>query len=241
MLIDEILVGNCRIIYNQTSCPQINYAVPFNPTLSNISAQGDFTSWYNGQFDSNYQFFNYSLQQVACDTSPDSQYSLAVTCEDCRNAYTDWLCAVLNPRCHDFSSPLPYLQPRAIGYPFPAGTQGSLGSDPIFSSPSRDRVAFNSSRNPAIDSSIQPGPYKELLPCGDLCHSLVRSCPAIMGFACPYNPQGYNFSYGYPLMDGLNPECNDPRAVFGVSSGRIIRPAFVMLLMGLFILSIAIG
>ncbi|KAG9818558.1 hypothetical protein KCU77_g17340, partial [Aureobasidium melanogenum] len=39
--------------------------------------------------------------------------------------------------------------------------------------------ATNSSRNPTIIvDTIAPGPYKEVLPCQDLCYSLVRSCPA---------------------------------------------------------------
>jgi calcium channel MID1 len=56
-----------------------------------------------------------------------------------------------------------------------------------------------SSRNPRIDDIIQPGPYKELLPCDDLCYNIVRSCPAAMGFACP-RPGHIAFNYSYGLM-----------------------------------------
>jgi len=55
---------------------------------------------------------------------------------------------------------------------------------------------FNSSRNPAIDSGIAPGPYRELLPCTDLCYELVRSCPAAMSFSCPMQAKLFNRSYG---------------------------------------------
>ncbi len=55
---------------------------------------------------------------------------------------------------------------------------------------------MNSSRNPLIDTNIKPGPYKEVLPCQDLCYTLVQSCPAALGFACPLQGRGLNWSYG---------------------------------------------
>ena len=83
-----------------------------------------------------------------------------------------------------------YLQPRA--------------EDVLFSLDNRKKLAFNSSRNPMIDTFIKPGPYKELLPCEDMCYNLTRSCPAALGFACPLEGHGLNYSYGKP------PRCNSP-------------------------------
>jgi len=65
-----------------------------------------------------------------------------------------------------------------------------------------------------IDQSIKPGPYKELLPCDDLCFDLVRSCPAKLGFACPNSP-AKELSYGTRNPDSL--KCNFPGAVVDLS------------------------
>lgn len=56
-----------------------------------------------------------------------------------------------------------------------------------------------------IDTAIKPGPYKELLPCSDICYNLVRSCPAALQFACPLEGHGLNYSYGSPHSG-----CNSP-------------------------------
>ena len=56
--------------------------------------------------------------------------------------------------------------------------------------------ATNQSRNTDIDASIAPGPYKEVKPCEDLCYSLMQSCPAALGFVCPYPGRGLEASYG---------------------------------------------
>ena len=57
-----------------------------------------------------------------------------------------------------------------------------------------------------IDRDIQPGPYREVLPCVDLCYSLVQSCPASLQFVCPLQNHGLNYTYG-------TQQGNDPTAV----------------------------
>jgi calcium channel MID1 len=72
---------------------------------------------------------------------------------------------------------------------------------------------MNSSRNKLIDDLIHPGPWKEILPCKDLCHDLVQSCPASMGFVCPLEGEGLE-SYGYGSFGSnrkdKNITCNYP-------------------------------
>lgn len=63
-----------------------------------------------------------------------------------------------------------------------------------------------------IDEEIQPGPYKEMLPCEDLCFDLVRSCPAQLSFACP-DPPARDLSYGKRDPDGDVLTCSFPGAV----------------------------
>lgn len=166
------------------------------------------------------------MDQIACDTTPDAQYSLAVTCEDCKNAYRQWLCAVTIPRCREISSQLPYLVPRAVSYNFTNGTvPSSVSPDPIFNASNQEVLAYAQSRNPWIDQVINPGPYKELLPCGDMCHSLVQTCPAALGFACPTAGKGFNYSYGLAQMDSELPMCNIPGQIWGFSAGSFLQPS----------------
>jgi calcium channel MID1 len=122
-------------------------------------------------------------------------FSLAVTCEDCANAYKQWLCSVTIPRCADYSATASYLAVRNAGQDFINGS--SLPSD----SPYRKSVASNSSRNSIIDDQIKPGPYKEILPCQDICHTLVKDCPSALGFSCPEG-KWLNASYGYRNSHG---------------------------------------
>jgi calcium channel MID1 len=82
-------------------------------------------------------------------------------------------------------------------------------------------MATNSSRNPLIDQTIEPGPYKEVLPCEDLCYDLVQSCPAILGFGCPIRGKGLELSYGKRSNDSGIITCSYLGAAYYLSgSGR---------------------
>ena len=208
----DLLESSCTLLYGLEFCSKVAYAVPYNPeTADSFSA---LQSIYDENAKNVYTNFSKSLAQIACDTTASAQYSLAVGCQDCETAYKDWLCAVTIPRCDDFrKAPLPgqYLQPRA--------------------DPSGERNVSKHSRNVLIDQRIQPGPYKELLPCQDLCYGLVRSCPATLGFSCPLEGHGLNVTYGKLNPNKPNDEtkslaCNfpgrDPRSLGALSSSRTI-------------------
>ena len=155
-----------------------------------------------------YDNFNKSLAQIACEAPSNQRYSLARSCDDCAAAYKDWLCYVTIPRCEDFSNPAAYLQPRAMSQPFP---NGDTLDQAILSTEAANTWASNSSRNRRIDEEIQPGPYKEVLPCDDLCYNIVQSCPSALGFSCPLPGQvGFSASYGQRPQGGSTPTCNFP-------------------------------
>lgn len=157
------------------------------------------------------QNFNRSLAQVACETASTAQYSLARNCHNCTTDYKAWLCTVLIPRCEDWTATDPWLHPRNINTPFPNGSlPDSGGMDLKFNDTIRGKFAYNQSRNNEIDTVIKPGPYKELLPCEDLCFEIVKSCPAQMGFSCP-SPPMRELSYG--KKDPHKLTCNFPGAV----------------------------
>lgn len=181
-------------------------------------------NYYDHNAESLYQNFSVSLQQVACNTTVSAQYSLARNCTDCSRDYKNWLCAVTIPRCDDIYSITPELMPRGLGQATLNGTQIDLA--PLNIQQNDTQLPwFKESRLPQIDIDIRPGPYKELLPCMDLCYDIVRSCPAVMGFACPRQVPLWNKSYA--IFDSNLPgSCNyvgrDPPVAFGMSPGNIV-------------------
>lgn len=204
--------------------------MPSNP---NISMAG-LTKIYDTHAASLYQNFTYSLQQIQCNASAESMYSLAVNCSSCEHAYKQWLCAVTIPRCADFSSNASYLQPRNAAQNFLNGSSINPAS-PLLKLP-----ASNHSRNPIIDSKIRPGPYKEILTCRDVCHSLVKNCPSALGFACPQGSQ-LHWSYGVRDGNGLI-TCNYLGAAYYLSAA--VRPRIGMgflYVLGVFWLGVFFG
>ena len=111
------------------------------------------------------------------------------------------------PRCEDIASSNRFALIRNAGHTFPDGTQ--LPEDvrnPLVAKP-----YSNASRNPFIDSVVQPGPYKEILPCEDICYEVVQSCPAKIGFKCPQpNLVSFDYSYGRRDKNGSTVACNYP-------------------------------
>lgn len=151
-----------------------------------------------------------------------------MSCNDCADAYKQWLCAVTIPRCADFSSNSVFLQVRNAGQQFINGSSLSP------TDPRRRDPAQNKSRNSMIDDQIRPGPYKEILPCQDICYSLVKRCPAALGFSCP---QGARLSSAYGQR-GSSSEitCSYPGAAYDLNAGRARREplGWLLLAMGSF-------
>jgi calcium channel MID1 len=209
------------VIFNLSFCDSVAYAVPANPTNFTVA---NLTNFYDTGAQAAYVNFYLNLQQIPCEIDSTGQYSLARNCDDCKNAYKIWLCSVMIPRCMDFSSTAPYLQERNLVRPFPNLTT----LDPATISQAQNILYLNSSRNLAIDATVQPGPYKELLPCDDLCYGIVQSCPAAMGFACPLPGQlGFNHSYG--VRQAGNVTCSYPGAVYNMNGGSDRRMPFTLI------------
>ncbi|KAL8722367.1 MAG: hypothetical protein Q9225_001157 [Loekoesia sp. 1 TL-2023] len=232
---------NCQIIYSLPFCTDVAYAVPSNLTFNTTQLALTYDTYANNS----YQNFSKSLQQIPCDTTPSAQYSLARNCQDCDNAYKTWLCAVTIPRCADFSSPssLTHLLPRNINASTFINNNKPVLTEPkgsLLSHENRSTVHYGSSRNKMIDEQIRPGPYKEMLPCKDLCYHLMQNCPAALQFACPTEERGMNFSYGHYSKRDTEWLCNWPGGKLtngvgrrGVGWGMM---GFVLLVIALFVL-----
>lgn len=203
--------GNCALMFDLEFCSEVAYAVPANIAI--YPERSDLAARYDNYASDLYKNFTYSLEQIACNASSDSAYSPAQGCDDCAAAYKEWLCAVTIPRCEDYSAGYEWLQERNVAAMFPNGTYlpveelnrtyhpmlgaPTLPGSPAWSQTLNSTFASNRSRNhEIIDLDILPGPYKEVLPCEDLCYSLMQKCPAKMGFGCPSKGKGLERSYG---------------------------------------------
>ena len=210
---EPLAEDSCALIFDLPFCSEVAYAVPSNPAFNMTSL----ASLYDDYASTYWTAFNYSLQQIQCNATNSAQYSLARNCDDCAASYKTWLCAVTIPRCEDFGSDLPYLMPRNTAQNFLNGT--SYASIAGENSSLLRSVATNSSRNPMIDTDIKPGPYKEVLPCKDLCWDIVQSCPAALGFSCPLPGKGLDMSYGSRSDDG-DVTCSYLGEVYYLSAAR---------------------
>ncbi|KAL2419805.1 Calcium influx-promoting protein ehs1 [Exophiala dermatitidis] len=220
---------NCALMYNLSFCSEVAYAVPTNPQkFPPTTGLPELAALYDSYASQMYQYFNYSLQQIPCNTTSSAQYSLARNCDDCARAYKQWLCAVTIPRCADYSNDQDsWLKPRNVGQPFVNGSSITLSSGSNVDQVLLNSVATNSSRNPIIDESIRPGPYKEVLPCKDLCYDLVQSCPAKLGFACPLEGAGLEDSYGSRSVDSGVISCSYLGAAYYLSGTDRIVPVAI--------------
>jgi calcium channel MID1 len=126
--------------------------------------------------------------------------------------------------------------------PFP---NSSSLADTAFLDASREILYLNSSRNPAIDEVVRPGPYKEILPCLDMCYNLVQSCPAAMGFECP-GPGNGGFASSYGMRpDGSSSEegqitCNYPGAAYHLSGAGVVRVGWLGVLVGVVVVGMVV-
>ncbi|KOG96887.1 Mid1p [Saccharomyces eubayanus] len=181
----------CSLIFDLDFCSDVAYSVPtssFSVENKTLMAQT-----YDHIAEALYSNFSKALQLVSCDADKDARYSPIMACEDCAEAYRDWVCAVSIPRCSTLYSK--YFTHR-------------------------DKTQ---NRNDYLNRYIKPlDDYYEILPCIDMCYTLVRNCPSDFGFACPNDKstedllyESYNF-----YMDVDYATCN----YIGNSSLMTIHP-----------------
>lgn len=186
---------SCMLVSGLDFCNKVAYKVPAN--TSAFPTPEALGKAYDDQAKQIYDNFLIQLAQVQCETDSTQLYSLARSCDDCREAYKDWLCSVSIPRCEEVSEAKPWLHKRNFD-----------------DSDKQLDKSETSSRNGFVNDNINPGPYMELLPCAELCFDLVQSCPNSMGFACPTpdSTYGFNDSYHVREQDGPSGElkCNIP-------------------------------
>ncbi|EOO02917.1 putative calcium influx-promoting protein ehs1 protein [Phaeoacremonium minimum UCRPA7] len=218
--------GNCAVVFNLTFCDEVAYAVPSNNnTFPNATLLANF---YDDFAQEMYSNFEKNLAQIQCEAESTQRYSLVRNCSQCAEAYKAWLCSVTIPRCEDFAKEDSYLWPRAITQPFP--DKSTLSQSVIESIQNNKTSGVDSSRLPRIDEFVKPGPYKEVLPCEDLCYNIVQSCPASLGFSCPQPGMiGFDQSYGRRSEEDANGviTCNYPGSAHFFSSSALVSIPWV--------------
>ncbi|KAL5628653.1 hypothetical protein BROUX41_002044 [Berkeleyomyces rouxiae] len=224
----------CRIITGLEFCNDTEYAVPSNILKYNMT---ELANLYDNYAAEKYEAFEKALAQTACEAKPAGRYSLVRNCDDCRKAYKQWLCSVVIPRCEDYDSSNPDSHVRNAEMAFPNGTRLSeeiiddLSQQPL-------APAFLSARNVEINEVIDPGPYREILPCDDLCYDIVQSCPSALEFGCPLRGST-QYSSSYAMKNNSKAlACNFPGALHQAShaagrSGPLGAGALVALVFGL--------
>jgi len=159
------------------------------PANPDILNTSALATFYDSFASSLYTNFSTTLQLYPCNTTLSAQYTLFRNCTTCLTAYKNWLCAVTIPRCADVTDDAPYLFLRAE----------------------------NTSRNSLIDQTVQPGPYKELMPCSQLCWGIEQNCPSTLGFQCPL-PGSFAMVNSY-VEDNSGKTCNAPQLQYLASRG----------------------
>lgn len=163
------------------------------PANPSILNSSALANFYDSTASSMFANFQTTLQLTPCNTTLSAQYSLFRNCTTCSTAYKNWLCAVTIPRCADITDDAPYLFSRPL----------------------------NTSRNSLIDQTVQPGPYKELMPCSSLCWGIEQNCPATLGFQCP-SPGSFAMENSY-VEDDSGKTCNAPELQYLASRGGRLR------------------
>ncbi|KAM3443460.1 hypothetical protein NHJ13734_001870 [Beauveria thailandica] len=222
---------SCKMVTDLKFCNDIQYAIPGN--IEKFTGEDSLGQKYDEYAKKMYENFEKALMQVQCEAPSTKMYSLLRTCDDCKRTYKKWLCTVVMPRCEDYTLDSPHSIVRNAGQPFPNGTQLPAEDLAKYSAP-----ASNTSRNKFIDDEIAPGPYRELLPCDDLCYDVVQSCPAALKFVCPLRKfREFNSSYGRRDPDNKEVTCNypgEPRTRVSAAAGVVYNTAFLcgMVLLG---------
>ncbi|RIA91408.1 stretch-activated cation channel Mid1 [Glomus cerebriforme] len=87
--------SNCVIIKNLEFCNKVFYSVP--KTVGK-KTETDLSIGYDNLASSYFSNFTLTIDQYPCDDA-SSKYSLVRNCNDCKEAYKDWICAITIPRC----------------------------------------------------------------------------------------------------------------------------------------------
>lgn len=178
---------NCPLAHSLPYCPRVAHTIPLSPPPN--SAAGfiyDSTTIpqsVSSPLLSSLGNFSKTLTIHPCGRA-ESDFSPLKGCDDCWDAYRNWVCAVGFPRCSDPSPPPPST---TIKDSKPPPTPAFLVQ------------STTNQRSPVLPPLTQPQTI--ILPCHELCTATVRACPPLLQFACPLVEVNANMSYGVGFID----------------------------------------
>lgn len=184
--------SSCRLVYDVDFCPSVAYSIPVGRDVSTQHA----LNVINQTIFPNFANFSSTIGSFPCGSEEFGEYSPVQTCDTCKTAYRDWLCAVAMPRCAD---PLPTVSGNttAASYDVLDLTGSSTGINEATLPYILNRQ--NNSRQSYIDSEdgLDARSYGEVLPCIYTCYFVARSCPQpLIEWACPQWDITAQGSYG---------------------------------------------
>ncbi|OCF45449.1 hypothetical protein I317_00695 [Kwoniella heveanensis CBS 569] len=143
---------------------------------------------------SNLESFKTSLLSHACGRD---LYSHVSGCGDCFEAYRDWLCRTVVPRCGGANGTSTATADSSSG-----SSSNSSDSSDTFPSPKivHRTPSSNSSESELNPLSALPSiseEYDLLLPCLSSCNKVDRACPVDMGFRCPRRTVNAELDYAF--------------------------------------------
>lgn len=176
---DTMSRNACKLIYGLDFCTKVAYSVPASEYLiSGEESVDEFAKRYDDNARAFFSNFSKAIQLISCETQLDARFSPIVSCDNCVEAYKDWLCSVTIPRC---------------------STRNETGY--------QDRNETGSRSSFINDQIVPPQQYFEMLPCVNMCHAIARTCPADFGFDCPRDNVSIARSYYWDTGDRY-PSCN---------------------------------
>lgn len=211
---------DCQIVYDLPFCDQVAYTVPSNRTTH--SAQ-QLAEWYDTNARQLYTNFSKTMQVYDCNATIGSTFSLATNCDACKDAYKDWLCTTTIPRCADLADDAPHLRLRAPPSTADAEDLEKLAivldsTSPLSKQYPLSGLTTYGSRFGLIDAVIQPGAYREVLPCSDLAEKVAAKCPAgALDVRVPFGQAFWDLAYGQRSQNGTV-TCNAPGVDFWVAA-----------------------
>ncbi|GAA5891476.1 hypothetical protein JCM8208_007295 [Rhodotorula glutinis] len=192
---------SCRLVYGIDACPSVAYSVPAPRSLDTPSL----VDFFNSTLSASLANFSRTLTTFPCGSRDNGLYSIVSTCDDCREAYRNFLCATTLPRCTDAppstavndSSVTLARDDELATWRVPQQFETALVRDdpaasrtPLFG-PANLSSTFPSLFNasyPATAANARaesPFPYSEVPPCLDVCYLVEARCPPFLGWRCP--------------------------------------------------------
>eukprot|EP00835_Amoeboradix_gromovi_P001186 NODE_49_length_27162_cov_0.380039.p6 type:complete len:433 gc:universal NODE_49_length_27162_cov_0.380039:16193-14895(-) len=163
---------DCSLVYGGSMklnvCASLARTIP-NPKSGTISSLVSQWESYVDQFLGNF------TQVLGAFDCANTKYSMVRSCNDCKFAYTDWICRQLIPRCVRDDVPSPPNSFRSNRW---ISVEETVQENNL--------NAFNTTPYKSQVSQVKLNPFRRALSCISFCEAVVQSCPTFSVDYAPY-------------------------------------------------------